>query len=273
VNSTSSGFRSSGPTLSWSASPRAGITSDDCLASLAAYRDAISELTERIEALTTMRARLAAQLRQAAYRTSRVAAHPESTTSMNELNQIPADLPRPADDGAADHLAGRAVPPVSLTSTIGGNVALDELGPGRTILYIYPLTGRPDTDLPEGWDAIPGARGCTSEACDFRDHHAELRAAGAARVFGLSSQTSEYQRELVDRLRLPFAMLSDAKLTLATALGLPTFTASGLTLYKRLTLVICDNMIEHTFYPIFPPNEHATQVLVWLRTHPAPTAC
>jgi peroxiredoxin len=178
----------------------------------------------------------------------------------------------PEDDGAADHLVGRPAPQLSLPSTTGESVALDELGPGCTVLYIYPLAGRPDADLPDGWDTIPGARGCTPEAYGFRDHHDDLLAAGAARVFGLSSQDSDYQRELVDRLRLPFAMLSDTELSLAEKLDLPIFQAGGLTLFKRLTLVIRDGTIEHAFYPIFPPNEHAQQVLAWLHSRPAPTA-
>ena len=184
---------------------------------------------------------------------------------MADLNQLPADLPVPEDDGAADHLSGRAAPQVSLPSTSGDPVALNELGPGRTVLYVYPMTGRPDVDLPAGWDTIPGARGCTSEAGDFRDHHADLLAAGVSRVFGVSSQDSDYQREVVDRLRLPFAMLSDTGLALADELLLPTFQAGGTTLFTRLTLVIRDGVIEHAFYPIFPPNEHAQQVLAWLR--------
>ena len=145
------------------------------------------------------------------------------------------------------------------------SVALDKLGAGRTVIYVYPLTGRPDVDLPDGWDTIPGARGCTSEACDFRDHHADLTAAGASQVLGLSSQDRGYQREVVDRLGLPFALLSDTGLDLVEALGLPTFAAGGLTLFKRLTLVVRDGVIEHAFYPIFPPNEHAHEVLAWLR--------
>jgi len=123
-------------------------------------------------------------------------------------------------------------------------------------------------DLPEGWDDIPGARGCTPESCAFRNLHAELLAAGAAQVFGLSSQSSEYQREAVDRLHLPFAMLSDEPLALAGALRLPTFTVDGMTLYRRLTMVITDGVIEHVFYPIFPPDQHAQEVLDWLRAHP-----
>jgi peroxiredoxin len=178
------------------------------------------------------------------------------------------ELPVPQDDGAADHLPGRAVPPVSLVSTDGETVRLDDLGPGRTIVYIYPLTGRPDVDLPEGWDSIPGARGCTPEACGFRDHHNDLLAAGATRVFGLSSQDTDYQREVVERLHLPFPMLSDTALTLAAQLRLPTFRAEDRTLFTRLTLVIRDGVVEHAFYPVFPPGDHAQEVLAWLRTNP-----
>jgi peroxiredoxin len=132
------------------------------------------------------------------------------------------------------------------------------------------LTGQPEGDLPVGWDTIPGARGCTTEACDFRDHHAELLESGAHAVYGLSSQDTDYQQELVQRLRLPFAMLADPGFTIASALRLPRFTAAGLTLYRRLTLVVRDGAIEHVFYPVFPPDRHAQQVLTWLRSHPEP---
>jgi peroxiredoxin len=188
---------------------------------------------------------------------------------MNDLDRLPAGLPVPADDGAARHLPGLRLPAVELPDTAGETVRLAALGNGRTVLYIYPLTGRPGTELPQDWDAIPGARGCTTEACDFRDHHQDLLAAGAGRVFGLSSQDTAYQREAVERLRLPFPMLSDPGLTLAAALDLPTFEAGGPTLHKRLTLVVRDDVIEHVFYPVFPPDEHAQQVLAWLRAHPA----
>ena len=191
---------------------------------------------------------------------------------MPDLTRLPPNLPVPEDDGAADQLGGRPVPSLDLPSTAGETVALSELGAGRTVLYVYPMTGRPGVALPDGWDEIPGARGCTTEACDFRDHHAELLDAGAARVLGLSAQDGEDQREAVDRLRLPFAMLSDTGLRLAAALRLPTFTAGGMTLYRRLTLVIRDGVIEHVFYPVFPPNEHAREVLAWLRSHPAAAA-
>jgi peroxiredoxin len=184
-----------------------------------------------------------------------------------DLLRLPGGLPVPVDDGAASHLPGRAMLALSLPATDGRLVALDALGGGRTVIYVYPMTGRPGVDLPHGWDDIPGARGCTPESCGFRDHHAELLAAGAVQVFGLSSQSSDYQREAVDRLHLPFAMLSDEPLALAGALGLPTFTAGGMTLYRRLTMIITVGVIEHAFYPVFPPGQHAQQVLDWLRGH------
>ncbi len=189
---------------------------------------------------------------------------------MTDFTQLPDDLPVPEDDGAADHLAGLPAPHVTLPSTSGERIALDELGPGRTVIYVYPLTGLPGADLPEGWDAIPGARGCTTEACDFRDYYADLIDAGAARVYGLSSQDTAYQRELTGRLRLPFEMLSDSELRLSDMLRLPTFHAAGTTLFKRLTLIIREDAIERAFYPIFPPNQHAQEVLAWLRSDPLP---
>ncbi len=178
---------------------------------------------------------------------------------------LPSDLPVPDNDGAADHLPGMVIPHLVLSGTGGQVVALDELGTGRTVLYVYPLTGAPGVDLPDGWDAIPGARGCTPESCGFRDHHAELLAAGANAVYGLSSQSTDYQSELVDRLRLPFSVLSDPAFEVAEALGLPTFTVQGQRLYKRLTLIIAASRIEHAFYPVFPPDQHAEEVLAWLR--------
>jgi peroxiredoxin len=189
---------------------------------------------------------------------------------MTDFNVLPDDLPVPVDDGAADHLPGAAMPALSLPTSDGKSIDVGALGAGRTIIYLYPLTGRPGTDLPQGWDAIPGARGCSTEACDFRDHHADLRTAGATRVFGLSTQDSAYQAEVVERLHLPFQMLADPQLALADALDLPTFAAPGhARLYSRLTLVVRENRIEHVFYPIFPPNTHAQQVLDWLREHPS----
>lgn len=188
---------------------------------------------------------------------------------MTDFTRLPENLPVPEDDGAAAHLPGSAMPAVALEASDGSTVRLDELGPGRTVIYAYPLTGYPDgAAMPEGWDLIPGARGCTAEACAFRDHHAELLAAGASAVFGLSVQNSDYQREVVERLHLPFAMLSDAAFELTRALRLPTFEASGLTLLRRLTLVVADGVVEHVFYPVFPPDRHADEVLVWLRANP-----
>lgn len=183
--------------------------------------------------------------------------------------ELPADLPAPADDGAAAHLPGAAIPDLSLTASDGTTVDLADLGAARTIIYLYPLTGRPGVDPPQGWDAIPGARGCSTEACDFRDHFAQLRRAGASQVYGLSSQDPDYQAEVVERLHLPFRMLSDPQFALADALDLPTFSAPGHDrLYSRLTLVVRNGHIEHVFYPVFPPDTHAQEVLAWLDAHP-----
>src|SRR5215218_7796042 len=159
-------------------------------------------------------------------------------TRSDNLYQLPDNLPVPMDDGACDHLVGLAVPSISLAATSGASVNLAALD-GRTVVYIYPRTGRPDQEVPTGWNEIPGARGCTPQTCSFRDHHAELQALGT-RVFGLSTQDTGYQREAATRLRLPFALLSDKDLIFAEALGLPTFEAEDMVLLKRLTLVIDD---------------------------------
>lgn len=193
---------------------------------------------------------------------------PRSIT-ISHLSDLPSSLPAPEDDGAAAHLVGTTMPHLTFPSTSGDSVTLDEFHAGRTVLYLYPMTGRPGVDLPPGWDAIPGARGCTPEACGFRDHHADLVAAGASAVYGLSSQSTDYQEEVVDRLHLPFAMLADPRHELAGALGLPTFTADGQRLYARMTLVITGAVVEHVFYPVFPPDQHAAQVLGWLLAHPS----
>ena len=180
---------------------------------------------------------------------------------------LPPDLPVPEDDAAADHLRGAHMPPMALPSTGGGSMRVDVVPEGaeRLVLYAFPRTGRPDEPpLVPDWDAIPGARGCTPETCGFRDHAADLGEAGAA-VAGLSTQDTEYQRELVERLRLPFPLLTDIDLALTRALRLPTFEAAGHTLLKRLTLVVRDGGIEHVFYPVFPPDTHAAEVLDWLR--------
>jgi len=179
---------------------------------------------------------------------------------------LPDDLPAPIDDGAADHLAGAALPAgLALPATDGSLVELAALA-GRTVVYAYPWTGRPGQPLlAEDWDLIPGARGCTPETCGLRDHHADLLDAGAAGVLGLSTQDTDYQRELADRLALPFTILSDAELALTTALGLPTFEVACRTLLKRLTLLVADGAIERVWYPVFPPDGHAAEVLAWLR--------
>lgn len=174
-------------------------------------------------------------------------------------------IPPPHDDGAARHLAGMRVPSARLSATDGTTVDLSSL-PGRTVVYSYPRTGRPGVPNPDGWDLIPGARGCTPQSCAFRDHFAELKAAGVDHLFGLSTQDTAYQREAAERLRLPFAILSDQHLKLTTAMRLPTFEKDGATLLKRLTLVLNQGVIEHTFYPVFPPDRNASDVLVWLRS-------
>lgn len=173
-------------------------------------------------------------------------------------------LPAPADDGAAAHLPGAAVPDVALAATDGTKVSLAGLA-GTGVVYAYPLTGLPGTALPEGWDDIPGARGCTPQSCVFRDHHGELLAAGAARVFGLSTQDTDYQREAAERLHLPFPLLSDAALRLTTALRLPVMLVHGATLLKRMALIIEGGVIVRVFYPVFPPDRNAADVLDWLR--------
>src|ERR687893_177133 len=178
------------------------------------------------------------------------------------LYDLPEGIPAPTDDGAADHLPGIRLPSVPLISTSGDTVILSALS-GETVLYCYPMTGRPDRDLPRGWDEIPGAKGCTPQSCAFRDHHAELGELGA-RVFGLSTQDSSYQREAAARLALPFSLLSDEKLEFARALGLPTFEAEVMTLIKRLTLVAENGEIVKVFYPVFPPGRNAEEVVGWL---------
>ena len=185
---------------------------------------------------------------------------------------LPDDLPAPADDGAARHLPGLILPPLAFTATDGEQIQLDTVSTGRWLLFLYPLTGEPGVDVPRGWDQIPGARGCSQEACSFRDNLASLQACGVQRVLGLSTDRSEYQQALVRRLHLPYPMVSDPELSLGRALHLPTFEAFGMTLYKRLTLVVDGARIEHVFYPIFPPDRHAEEVLQWLRNHSTATA-
>ncbi len=178
---------------------------------------------------------------------------------------LPDNLPAPQDDGSTRHLAGRKLPSVSLEATDGRVVDLSRHS-GRTVVYIYPRTGRPGVSAPDGWDAIPGARGCTPQSCGFRDHHAELLRLGVGRVYGLSTQDPEYQKEAVERLHLPFAILSDAALTLTCALDLPTFQVDGMTLIKRMAWVIDDGTITKVFYPVFPPDRSAADVVAWLQS-------
>jgi peroxiredoxin len=192
--------------------------------------------------------------------------------SVHNPLDLPPDLPVPVDDGACAHLPGTRVPSIPLPSTAGGTVNLSTL-PGRTVVYCYPRTGRPDQAVPEGWDEIPGARGCTPQSCAYRDRYADFQAHGT-RVFGLSTQTTDYQREAVTRLHLPFALLSDHALTFARALRLPTFEFAWsfgdqpAELIKRLSLVLRDGRIEHVFYPVFPSNMDAERVGAWLAEHP-----
>ncbi|HJP65731.1 MAG TPA: peroxiredoxin [Actinomycetota bacterium] len=180
----------------------------------------------------------------------------------DDLRTLPPDLPVPVDDGAADHLTGMPVPAVELPSTAGRSVLVSGFT-GRTVVFCYPRTGEPDRDSPPGWDDIPGARGCTPQACAFRDLHQEIRGLGAE-VFGLSTQTTEYQREMVARLHIPYEVLSDERLELATAMRLPTFAVAGMTLLKRLTLILLDGVVEHVMYPVFPPDRNAADVVAWL---------
>jgi len=182
---------------------------------------------------------------------------------MTNLTELPIDLPIPIDDGGTTHLTGMQLPDIELISTDGLKANLRTLK-GRWVIYIYPMTGRPDTPLPAGWDEIPGARGCTPQSCGFRDHYAELKNLNTS-VFGLSTQTTEYQRETRDRLHLPFQLLSDNELVLKDSLRLPTFSVSGMQLYKRLTMIVEQGYILKLFYPVFPPNRNADEVLAWLR--------
>ncbi len=186
---------------------------------------------------------------------------------MHDPNQLRDDPPAPVDDGACAHLLALAMPRLRLASTAGGMVDLAELSAPRTVLYCCPRTGQPGQALPSGWDAIPGARGCTPQSCGFRDHHAELRALGAD-VYGISTQPTDYQEEMVARLHLPFAVHSDADCALADALMLPTFPVDGMRLIERLTLIVRDGRIETVFYPVFPPDRSAATVVEWLESNP-----
>ena len=187
-------------------------------------------------------------------------------TDQGSFQNLPENLPVPEDDGAAEHLRGARLPSVPLPSTTGNVVDLSSLE-GRTVVYCYPMTGRPGRDLPQGWDEIPGARGCSPQSCSFRDHHAELRNFGV-QVYGMSTQDTDYQAEAAERLHLPFELLSDEDLEFATALGLPTFEAEGAVFLKRLTFVAKDGLVDKVFYPVFPPNKNAEEVIEWLSQNP-----
>ncbi len=178
---------------------------------------------------------------------------------MTNLNQIPPNLPVPIDDGLAAHLIGMTLPSLSLLATNGTKVNLSQVQ-GRFVVYCYPRTGTPNTSLPEGWDQIPGARGCTPQSCAYRDHYQELKALGAE-VFGLSVQTTEYQTEMVNRLHLPFPVLSDEHFEFQRALNLPTFEVAGMTLLKRLTLIVKDGVVEAVHYPVFPSDSDPAWVI------------
>jgi peroxiredoxin len=181
--------------------------------------------------------------------------------------ELPPDLPVPEDDGGADHLAGMSIPSLPLPSTLGATVDLAAVAAARgqyLVTYVYPRTGTPGQPLPDGWDDIPGARGCTPQACAYRDALDELSAFGAA-VAGISAQSPAEQREFAEREHIPFPLLSDSKLRLRDKLRLPTFGVEGMTLYKRLTLVAVEGKIVKAFYPVFPPDRNATEVLAWLR--------
>jgi len=183
-----------------------------------------------------------------------------------DFHALPPDLPVPVDDGAADHLPEMRLPGLALRSTLGGELDVAEAAAraGTLVLYVYPRTGTPGEPSPDGWDAISGARGCTPQSCAFRDHAGELAALGA-RVLGLSAQPAAEQHAFAEREHLPFALLSDPDLRLADELRLPTFEAAGMRLYKRITLVIEGGVVAKAFYPVFPPDRNAAEVLAWLR--------
>ncbi len=186
---------------------------------------------------------------------------------MNQNNLTSVDwsqIPIPEDDGGADHLQDKTIPSVPLTSTCGKSIDLAKLS-GVTIIFAYPMTGDPTKSLPEGWDDIPGARGCTPQSCSFGNLYTELKQLGINQLYGLSTQSTEYQREAVNRLNLPYNMLSDANLKLKSALNLPTFNIEGMILLKRLTMIINDSKIIKVFYPVFPPDKNAETVLKWLK--------
>lgn len=183
---------------------------------------------------------------------------------MADLFALPPDLPVPQDDGACRHLPGREMPPVVLEATSGRRVHVAEASQARTVFFFYPRNGRPGEPIPPGWDQVPGARGCTPHSCAYRDHYAGFQALGV-RVFGVSSQDTAWQREFAERTRLPYALLSDREFRLTDALRLPTFDFDGVRLIKRLAIVADRSRIVKVFYPVFPPDKNAEEVLDWLK--------
>jgi peroxiredoxin len=197
------------------------------------------------------------------------AAQKDQPVQKDDFLKLPSNLPVPVDDGACKHLPGMAVPAITLVSTANRRINMAVLAGERTVIFCYPRTGAPGQPVPKNWDEIPGARGCTPESCGFRDHYQRLREL-KTQVFGLSTQTTEYQQEMVQRLHLPFEVLSDAEFAFTNALRLPTFEFEHVRLLKRLTLVLSGGIIEKVFYPVFPPDKHAEEVVAWLtRSVPA----
>ncbi len=181
---------------------------------------------------------------------------------MSLLNELPQNLPIPIDDGACDHLVGMHLPDLDLHTTNNDQVNFSNLS-GYIVIYVYPMTGRPDIELPSGWDQIPGARGCTPQSCSFRDHYQEIKELDS-QVFGLSTQSTDYQLEAVNRLHLPFPLVSDENIDFINKLSLPTLKVDGMVLSKRITIIAYDGIITKVFYPVFPPNENANQVIGYL---------
>ncbi len=182
---------------------------------------------------------------------------------MKNYNQLPPDLPVPVDDGSANHLVGMKLPNISLKSTRGDSINVGKIK-GKLVIYCYPMTGQPNVPLPEGWDQIPGARGCTPQSCSFRDHYQDIQALGAE-VIGLSVQTTDYQKEMADRLHLPFPVVSDSNHEFSKAMNMPTFVAAGMNLLRRVTLIAEDGVIKAIHYPIFPSDSDPTWVIDYLK--------
>lgn len=185
--------------------------------------------------------------------------------AMTNLNQLPANLPVPEDDGSTDHLKGMKLPNLSLNATTGVAINLSQIK-DKLVIYCYPMTGQPNVPLPEGWDEIPGARGCTPQSCSYRNHYQELKLLGAE-VVGLSVQSTGYQKEMADRLHLPFPIISDEDFAFQKALNIPTFSVAGITLLKRVTLIANDGVIEAVHFPIFPSDSDPAWVMEYLKTH------